>query len=40
VREIIEFCKKPTEGSVLYDRDPTKLVERSVQALQRSPQWR
>jgi uncharacterized protein (TIGR00725 family) len=39
VREIIEFCKKPTQGSVLYDRDPAKLVERSVQALYSSPQW-
>jgi uncharacterized protein (TIGR00725 family) len=40
VREIIEFCKKPTQGSVLYDRDPAKLVERCVEALHRSPQWR
>ena len=39
VREIIEFCKKPIQGSVLYDRDPAKLVERSVQALYSSPQW-
>ncbi len=40
VQEIIEFCKKPTQGSVLYDRDPAKLVERCVEALHRSPQWR
>jgi len=40
MREIIEFCKKPTQGTVLYDRDPAKLVERCVQALYSSPQWR
>ncbi|HEX7229157.1 MAG TPA: hypothetical protein VF452_02095 [Candidatus Binatia bacterium] len=39
VREIIEFCKKSTHASVLYDTDPAKLVERSVQALYSSPQW-
>ena len=32
VREIIEFCKKPTLGSVVYDTNPEKLVERCVEA--------
>ena len=28
--EIIDACKKPTAGKVLFDRDPVKLVERCV----------
>jgi uncharacterized protein (TIGR00725 family) len=38
VREIVEFCKKPTLGSVLYDRNPANLVERCVEALHASAQ--
>ncbi len=36
VREIIEFCKKPTQGAVLYDNDPARLLARCVQALENS----
>jgi len=31
VRKIIDFCKKPTAGSVLFDSDPAKLVGRCVE---------
>jgi uncharacterized protein (TIGR00725 family) len=30
IREIIELCKKPTLGKVLYDTDPAALVQRCV----------
>lgn len=30
LREIIDACRKPTAGKVLFDRDPVKLVERCV----------
>lgn len=33
LREIIEFCKKPTAGRVLFDSDPVKLVARCVEAV-------
>jgi uncharacterized protein (TIGR00725 family) len=33
IREIIDFCKKPTEGAVLFDRDPEKLVQSCLAAL-------
>jgi uncharacterized protein (TIGR00725 family) len=32
VREIIEFCKKPTTGSVCFDKNPARLVARCLQA--------
>ncbi len=32
LREIIEFCNKPTSGSVLFGSDPAKLIARCVQA--------
>jgi uncharacterized protein (TIGR00725 family) len=33
IREIIEFCKKPTHGRVLFDRDPESLVRRCLGVL-------
>jgi uncharacterized protein (TIGR00725 family) len=27
IREIIDFCKKPTRGTVLFDAEPERLVE-------------
>jgi uncharacterized protein (TIGR00725 family) len=33
VREIIDFCKKPTRGVVLFDQDPHKLAQRCLDAL-------
>jgi uncharacterized protein (TIGR00725 family) len=35
IREIIDFCKKPTSGVVLFDKDPRKLVEMSLAAFSR-----
>ena len=35
VGEIIEFCKKPTRGLVIFDGDPEKLVEKCLEALSR-----
>jgi uncharacterized protein (TIGR00725 family) len=35
IREIIDFCKKPTRGVVLFDKDPRKLVEMSLAAFSR-----
>src|SRR4029077_9462503 len=32
-QEIIDFCKKPTRGIVLFDKDPEKLVQRCLAAL-------
>jgi hypothetical protein len=33
IREIIEFCKKPTAGAVLFDRKPTSLIQRCLEVL-------
>ena len=33
VREIIQFCNKPTRGRVVFDKDPEKLVESCLEAL-------
>jgi uncharacterized protein (TIGR00725 family) len=33
IREIIEFCNKPTRGRVIFDRDPERLVEMCLAAL-------
>jgi len=33
IKEIIDFCKKPTRGVVLYDKDPEKLAQRCLEAL-------
>lgn len=35
VREIIQFCKKPTRGLVVFDKDPEKLVDRCLEVLSR-----
>ena len=36
VREIIQFCQKPTRGLVVFDKDPEKLVDRCLEALSRA----
>jgi uncharacterized protein (TIGR00725 family) len=36
VREVIQFCNKPTQGLVVFDKDPEKLVERCLEALSRA----
>jgi uncharacterized protein (TIGR00725 family) len=36
VKEIIQFCQKPTRGLVVFDKDPEKLVERCLEALSRA----
>jgi uncharacterized protein (TIGR00725 family) len=33
IREIIDFCNKPTAGAVLFDRQPISLIESCLQAL-------
>ena len=33
IKEIIQFCQKPTQGLVVFDKDPEKLVERCLEAL-------
>ncbi|HSE87868.1 MAG TPA: hypothetical protein VLJ79_16705 [Candidatus Binatia bacterium] len=35
IKEIIQFCKKPTPGLVVFDKDPEKLVERCLEVLSR-----
>jgi uncharacterized protein (TIGR00725 family) len=35
VKEIIQFCKKPTRGLVVFNKDPEKLVEMCLEALSR-----
>ena len=35
IREIIEFCKRPTRGVVVFNKDPEKLVEMCLEALAR-----
>jgi uncharacterized protein (TIGR00725 family) len=35
IREIIGLCKKPTRGAVLFDKDPSKLVEMTLAAFSR-----
>ncbi|MGH7926908.1 MAG: hypothetical protein ACREQV_03850, partial [Candidatus Binatia bacterium] len=32
IREIIDFCMKPTSGVVLFEKDPAKLVEACLRA--------
>lgn len=34
IREIIEFCKKPTRGLVVYHTDPEALIESCLNSLQ------
>jgi uncharacterized protein (TIGR00725 family) len=33
IREIIDFCKKPTRGVVLFDDEPARLMQRCLAAL-------
>jgi uncharacterized protein (TIGR00725 family) len=33
IREVIQFCNKPTRGRVIFDKDPEKLVDRCLQNL-------
>jgi hypothetical protein len=33
VREILQYCNKPTTGSVLFDRQPVTLIESCLAAL-------
>ena len=33
IRGIIDFCKKPTHGLVLFDKDPVKLIQGCLAAL-------
>jgi hypothetical protein len=33
IREIIDFCEKPTRGAVLFDDEPASLIQRSLAAL-------
>jgi uncharacterized protein (TIGR00725 family) len=33
IKEIIQFCKKPTPGRVVFDHDPEKLVTTCLEAL-------
>jgi uncharacterized protein (TIGR00725 family) len=35
-KEIIDFCKKPTRGAVLFDKDPETLVQKCLAALGRA----
>jgi uncharacterized protein (TIGR00725 family) len=32
IREIIKFCKKPTQGRVIFDKDPDTLVQSCLKA--------
>jgi uncharacterized protein (TIGR00725 family) len=34
IRDVIEFCKKPCSGTVLFDRDPDALLDRCLTALE------
>lgn len=33
MKEIIHFCKKPTQGRVIFEKDPEKLVKTCLEAL-------
>jgi uncharacterized protein (TIGR00725 family) len=30
IREIIDFCKKPTRGVVVFDKDPAMLIQKCL----------
>ena len=36
IREIIDFCKKPTRGTLVFEKDPDRLVQKCLRALNRS----
>jgi len=33
IKEVIDFCKKPSRATVLFDTDPEKLIEECLEAL-------
>jgi uncharacterized protein (TIGR00725 family) len=33
IRDIIDYCKKPTRGAVLFDNEPARLIQRCFAAL-------
>ena len=35
IKEIVEFCKKPTRGLIIFNKDPEKLVKMCLEALAR-----
>ncbi|MBI2181412.1 MAG: LOG family protein [Deltaproteobacteria bacterium] len=36
IKEIIGFCKKPTRGTLVFEKDPDRLVQKCLVALNRS----
>jgi len=32
IREIIDFCKKPTRGMVVFDKEPEMLIRKCLEA--------
>src|SRR5918994_6819199 len=34
IKEVIDFCKKPSRATVLFDTDPEKLIEECLTSLQ------
>ena len=32
IREIIDFCKKPTQGMVVFDKEPEMLIRKCLEA--------
>jgi len=36
IREIIDFCKKPTRGAVIFNKVPEQLIQKCLEALNRS----
>jgi uncharacterized protein (TIGR00725 family) len=37
IGQIIDFCKKPTRGAVIFDAEPARLIERCLAAINISP---
>jgi uncharacterized protein (TIGR00725 family) len=35
IRRIIDFCRKPTLGAVLFDQEPERLIEACIKVLQK-----
>lgn len=36
MREIIDFCKKPTRGAVVFDKQPKRLIQKCLEGFNRS----
>ncbi|HXG51669.1 MAG TPA: hypothetical protein VNN77_09725 [candidate division Zixibacteria bacterium] len=36
IREIVAFCKKPVPGALIFERDPETLLDRCLEAFERS----